>query len=166
MRQIVTCENGLWTCRLSFCTVVQQQLPVNFNNLNVQPTFNPRLFFVKIIVRQQVFGNISLEMTCRDLIYFPTCKIIVKFWKRYPAINPPSSKNRFSFVPVCSLKPSFAHLVVGVWVQQGFLHVHGGTGGIQDHVVHKLLHHLRVGWFPGPLNPLLSGARQSGGPGK
>lgn len=63
-------------------------------------------------------------------------------------------------------KPPFAHLVVGVRVQQGRLHVDGGSGGIEDHVVHILLHHLRVSWILGPLGPPLAGARRSGGTGK
>lgn len=60
----------------------------------------------------------------------------------------------------------FPHLVVAVRVQQGRLHVDGGPGGVEDHVVHVLLHHLRVSWILGPLNPPLTGARLSGQPGK
>lgn len=59
-----------------------------------------------------------------------------------------------------------SHLVVGVRVQKGRLHVYGGSGGVEDHVVHVLLHHPGVSWILGPLNPPLTGARQSGQPGK
>lgn len=54
------------------------------------------------------------------------------------------------------------HLAVGVRIQQGRLHVDRGPGGVEDHVVHVLLHHLRVSWVLGPLNPLQTGARLSG----
>lgn len=59
----------------------------------------------------------------------------------------------------------FSHLVVGVRVVQG-RHVDGGSGGVEDHVVHVLLHHFGVSWILGLLNPPLTGARQSGQPGK
>lgn len=59
----------------------------------------------------------------------------------------------------------FSHLVVGVWVQQGRLHMDRGLRRVENHVVHVLLHHLRVSWSLGPLNPLLTGAWQSGWPG-
>ena len=58
------------------------------------------------------------------------------------------------------------HLVVGVRVQQGRLHVHGGPGGVEDHVVCVLLHLLGVRWILGATNPPLSRARQPGHPGK
>lgn len=60
----------------------------------------------------------------------------------------------------------FSHLVVRVRVQQGRLHVDGGSGGVKDHVVHVLLQHLGVSWILGPLNPPLTGPRQSGQPRK
>lgn len=40
------------------------------------------------------------------------------------------------------LCPCHSHLVVGVRVQQRRLHVDGGLGGVEDHVVHILLHQL------------------------
>lgn len=49
-----------------------------------------------------------------------------------------------------------SHLAVGVRIEQGRLHAGGGLGGVQDHVVHILLHRIRMGLVLRHLDPLLT----------
>lgn len=50
----------------------------------------------------------------------------------------------------------WSHLAVGVGIEQGRLHADRGLGGVKDHVVHILLHHIRISDVLHQTNSLLT----------